>query len=129
MNIGDKVIPIDIAGTSSLDPNKEYIVVDINSHGNIGLKDPAAGCLLEHYYRPERLKLAPTRPKVEVGQIYKRLDGYWQDIFFLVVNIEGFYTLFNLNGTGSWTEERRNINDIFGHCGIEGFELVENPFK
>ena len=62
MNIGDKVIPVDIAGTSSLDPNKEYIVVDINEYGNIGLKDPAAGCLLEHYYKPERLKIAPRKP-------------------------------------------------------------------
>lgn len=132
MKIGDKVIPVDIAGTSSLDSNKEYVVVDINSHGNIGLKDPAAGCLLEHYYKPERLKLAPTRPKVEVGQIYQynyeispRNKGY-----YLVYGWPSRgYNLISLNGVGSWTPTKDSINDIFGRQGIERFELVENPFK
>lgn len=127
MNIGDKVIPVDIAGTSSLDPNKEYIVVDINEYGNIGLKDPAAGCLLEHYYKPERLSIAPKHPKIQVGQIYKYKGSF---SYYLVVGWNGRgYNLLNLNGACSWTPPVDDINDIFGSSDIESFKLVENPFK
>lgn len=127
MNIGDKVIPVDIAGTSSLDPNKEYIVVDINEYGNIGLKDPAAGCLLEHYYKPRRLKIAPIRPEIEVGQIYKFKHTF---SYYLVVGWFGRgYNLVNLCGGCYWTPPKDNIDDVFGHQGISCFELVDNPFK
>ena len=129
MNIGDKVIPVDIAGTSSLDPNKEYIVVDINEYGNIGLKDPAAGCLLEHYYLPRRLKLAPKHPPVKVGQIYKVRSGLKSKYYLVVGWTARGYNLICMNGEGYWTPEKKDINDIFGSAGREYFELVDNPFK
>lgn len=95
MKIGDTVIPTNVAGTTSLDPNKEYVVVDINQHGNIGLKDPAAGCLLEHYYRPERLKLAPVappEPKIKLGQIwnYNEEFQYCREGYLMVVRLSEF---------------------------------------
>lgn len=123
MNIGDKVIPVDIAGTSSLDPNKEYIVVDINEYGNIGLKDPAAGCLLEHYYKPRRLKLAPKAPKVEVGQVWLNKDTKNK---YMVCYVGHGYVLCSLTDGWFWSWPQKTTEEVFtaDYAVPNDFELV-----
>lgn len=62
MQIKDKIICIDTQDSDSLEYGAEYIIVDINQHGNLGLKNPTTGSLLNHYYKPNRFKMAKREP-------------------------------------------------------------------
>jgi hypothetical protein len=72
-NIGDALVCVNNQDSDSLELNEEYVVVDINEHGNIGLRHPASGSLLRHYYKPERfdrIKQVVIEP-VDFGQYYQ----------------------------------------------------------
>lgn len=62
MQIKDKIVCIDNQDSDSLEYGAEYIIVDINQHGNLGLKNPSTGSLLNHYYKPNRFKMAKREP-------------------------------------------------------------------
>lgn len=61
--ITSKIVCVDSLGSNHLERNKEYIVVDINKDGNLGLRDPSLNCLLPHYYKPSRFTLVTPKTK------------------------------------------------------------------
>jgi len=66
MKIGDTVTCVDAWNSENLVCNDEYVIVDINQHGNIGVKHPASNTLCPHYYKPSRFVI-PTPKPLEVN--------------------------------------------------------------
>lgn len=95
MKIGDKIICIDAFDSNSLEYGHEYKIVDINNHGNLGLKNESSGSLLAHYYLPHRFKLAPIPPVFKVGQIWRYTTDSSSLFMLIHDNIHG-YTLIDL---------------------------------
>jgi hypothetical protein len=109
-NIGDALVCVNNQDSDSLELNEEYVVVDINEHGNIGLRHPSSGSLLRHYYKPERfdrIKQVAVKP-VDFGQYYQR----WNAIY-LVAGIGGKYALVDIENGYYWDDPCDNIEKVF----------------
>lgn len=112
MKIGDNIICINSNDSESLEYGHKYTIVDINSHGNLGLKNEAEGCLLAHYYRPCRFMLSPN---IQVGQIWKYKEWHIDVILMvcLIGDQDNEYQLININGNAHYPK-CFNLKDVFG---------------
>jgi len=109
-NIGDALVCVNNQDSDSLELNEEYVVVDINEHGNIGVRHPSSGSLLRHYYKPERfdrIKQEVIEP-VGFGQYYQR----WKAIY-VVAGIGGKYALVDIENGFYWDDPCDNIEKVF----------------
>ncbi|MDB4314476.1 hypothetical protein N9955_00445 [bacterium] len=106
--IGQTLVCVNNQDSDSLELNEEYIVVDINNHGNIGVKHPASNSLLRHYYKPERFEAFKVEPEIEFGQHYTR-GGYT----YVVGGIGGRYGLIDVKNGCYYTYPRTDIEEIF----------------
>jgi len=109
-NIGDVLVCVNNQDSDSLELNEAYVVVDINEHGNIGVRHPSSGSLLRHYYKPERfdrIKQEVIEP-VGFGQYYQR----WKAIY-VVAGIGGKYALVDIENGFYWDDPCDNIEKVF----------------
>lgn len=110
MKIRDKIICINSQDSHHLVLNEEYVIVDINSHGNLGLKHPQTNSLLRHYYKPYRFKIAPEKPKYYVGQKWRHRLG---EVFILAA-VDSKYVLVDVySGYSCGKELHEKMEDVF----------------
>lgn len=117
MKIGDTIICKDDKNSNSLNLNKEYIIVQINSFGNIGVQENfGARFLLPHFYKPERFTLVKQKTKtknIDFSKTYETRNGGAVNLFCLSNSSE--YPVvgeYNDNGewvNGTWTMDGRFV--------------------
>lgn len=77
MKIGDTVNCVNSIDSTSLERSREYVIVDINPHGNIQVRQDFGNKeTLVHYYKPNRFKLKATdENKINLHKTYTTRDG------------------------------------------------------
>ncbi len=131
-NIGETLICINNQDSDSLELNQEYIVVDINEHGNIGVKCPATGKLLRHYYKPERFQPQMTRkPFAKAGAIYK-YKGSSEQLYMIIDTDYGFMLVSLSSGVQHYPSVEKlentigNTEDLFERVADSLAEYIAN---
>lgn len=125
MKIGDTITCINNQDSDSLELNEEYVVVDINEYGNIGVRHPASGSLLRHYYKPDRFKDRPVEEPLTYGQYFRhKQDG---DVYILAT-IDRQYALIDIQDGVYWVPPTEQIDRVF-YGQKEEFERVDVEIK
>lgn len=134
MKIGDLVYCRNTRDSKNLKVFEEYLVTDINTYGNIQVKEKNTGKTLEHYYKPERFRLVNQELKspktaISLEKQYETREG--NEVKILAISDDEDYPVIGqIKDNGKWVNQTWTRE---GKCFCDGvadiLDLIEQKPK